>query len=460
MKKRILLALAMGGMLCMLAGCGYNLEGELEKANSLYEAGNIEEAHAKYDEIIENSPRTAEAYIGALKTSPNGINYGAYDEYSSKLIDVFVGIEDIEERIAMRPDYESFYEFVINEAVANDEIWSQREVSADTGVWSKDDAWSMFRDSVLKFSDEKMDELLTANKDYIIGKIDYTLSNGEKWWEEQLIGVIPNISTDQDLVAKVEEVKLHNDEYDKYSELFKDIYEAYGPLKDYQKVADLSEDDKIKELDEKIGDSGCYYLALVGYGVGEPTGNGNMYVAYYNFEGCDCGQFYIGEMQDGKRIGKGDWVWCQNNANGLYVEISSYGTWVDDAPNGEFRHYLNYVQEDGSEYTEQGTYNYVNGLLNDQQEHHWIKADGSQTTEMVTYVNGRPVAEELEPWYREYLDSQGYTEDMGYFYAIGYDDYVNGKGYTTVRGANMIVYGQKYTENGMSHFRKSYIAEK
>lgn len=457
-KKRLVLLLCLIGTIGLLSGCGkkgYDPQKDLENAESMFEAGNIAEAHTKYDEIIEKSPRTAEAYIGALKTSENGINYGAYNEYCNKLNDVFWGIEDYEERETMRQEYDSFFEFVISEAVANDEEWSQREISSDNGVWGKDDALSMFEDSITRLSDEKANEILSANKDYIIGKIDYAILNGEKFWRERLTDKITEISNDQELLSKVEEIKAHNEEYDKYQELFNDIQVAYSQ-KEYQKVADLVEDEKIKELDKKIGNAGCYYLALIGWSYGEPTGNGNMYVAYYTFDGCDCGQFYIGEMQDGKRVGRGDWIWCKNSTYGLYVENykgNSKDNWVDDAPNGEFEEYFYTVYENG--YVEEWNYttNYVNGLVNGKWFFNYKDEDGGLHRVEYECKNGRPVPEEMDESFAKTFEEQyGFTTEKGYFFAL---DYYTKDGLKYVR-YNILYYGDKYYETGMSHYRKSF----
>ncbi len=177
---------------------------------------------------------------------------------------------------------------------------------------------------------------------------------------------------------------------------------------DWAGLANFCDSEEMAVLDEKLGDVG-----YVSYAFNDAEHGGNV-IAYYSMEGCNCNQWYYGQMKDGVRTGHGGWYWAMNNANGeLYVD-NFIGEWSNDAPNG----YGTRKVELAGEIIKDTSGTYVNGLLDGTYTKTDIDEDGYEWEVTYTVENGRYVEVEVEDWIK--------LEEGYYVYAVAYRDEENG----------------------------------
>lgn len=172
---------------------------------------------------------------------------------------------------------------------------------------------------------------------------------------------------------------------------------------DWQGLADLAETEEALALAEKIGDVGNYTYMFDG-------GSDGMSIGYYSMEGCECNEWYYGNLANGQRDGDGGWYWAKNDSEGLYID-NYVGQWVNDMPNGAGHAYLNI---NGSVYKDEDI-TVKDGLVHGTFTHVFTLESGESYESTYTVVDGIYQEVEIEDWLKEYVAEGKYVFCVVYY---------------------------------------------
>jgi tetratricopeptide (TPR) repeat protein len=415
LKSAVMLTLC--AMLC-LTGCGSQAKKvvkQLTLGEEYMESEDYEKAVEAYEAALALDEYSIEGYTGLITAmvkneSPAKEIYAKAEEGRAviqKLASSDEGMTDEQTENAA-----DFYKAVVDayeDTDADDEaILAVMKEGAE--ILGKDS------DIAEKYTD-KISELVSF---YMDGK-DF---ESAKQYAGELSDVLPESDTAKELSEQTETI--YNEEQPYVDTLLKAV--EYIDAGDWQGLADFADTDEVKALNEKIGDVGNYVYV---YG-GGTTGKG---IGMYSMEGCDCNEWYYGDMVDGKREGQGSSYWCSNFTKGLYIE-NWVGEWSGDAPNGSQHEYHSYNGE-----VEEQDVTVVDGLYDGEFTYTVTVETGEVLSGPYTVVKGVPQAVEVEDWIKPYI------ADNEICYWIQY--YIASNGHRNAEIATTL----DTTRLGMSHYR-------
>lgn len=197
----------------------------------------------------------------------------------------------------------------------------------------------------------------------------------------------------------------------------------------WQELADFSETEEVMALAEKIGDVGNYNYVFDG-------GNDGLAIGLYSMEGCECNEWYYGNLTDGQRDGEGGWYWAKNDPEGLYID-NYVGKWADDIPNGSGH---SYIFSYGEILTDDDI-TVKNGLIDGMFTHEFNASNGKTYKSTYTVVDGIYQEVEIEDWLEEYIPEDRYVFCVVYYMMDG------------ARRASYLTTYDGAIREGVAHFR-------
>lgn len=427
----------------MLAGCGVpKYDKQMKNAEKYMKEGTYDKAVEAYSKAIGFKEESLEAYHGLLTAMISGESNAT--DISGAIDDGLILIETIvmsEEGFETDEDKALAIDF-FDIALGRIEDYSDEKFAfLDRGVRLFGDAYNYDEEFMKQISDigdafiqesdylnakdyvDKMTATYADNtglKEYaakiyaeciavFCSNIEYYLSGNNvvyaKEYADIAIGLFPDDETVKDIAATT---YVRYEEEQGYIEVLKSV-QSFVEEGNWQEIANLVESEEYKKLTEKIGDAGSYIYMPQG-------GTDGMGIGYYSMEGCECGQFYLGELAGGIREGYGKWFMAENSEGALYSYLYE-GNFSNDVPNGEGR-IISYIGEYEIENWE-GTFN--NGLLSGTFTYELYNSDLDKTlTATYTITDGVYQPVEVKDWVRE--DREG-----EYVFCIAYDTLPDGR---------------------------------
>lgn len=359
-----------------LAGCGEagKVVKQIELGNYYSEQGDYASAITAFETALSIDQYSIEGYQGLIQAMVNGGS--SQDEINAKVQDAIAATKELaaQENGLTEEQKAAVEDFYL--AAADSLTGENRQETLNAG--------SEILGSDSTVSDKYIEEMKELIQKYQDGKN----FEAAKEYADKLASALPDSEAAKDLISQVE--TQYNEEQKYVDTLLK--AQRFIEAQDWQGLADFSETEEVTALAEKIGDVGNYtYLA--------EGSNSGMGIGYYSMEGCDCNEWYYGNLVDGKREGQGGWYWAKNDDAGLYVD-NYVGNWENDSPNGAGHWYI-YMYDHVSEDKD---ITVVNGLLDGTYTEEFVTESGIHLTGTLTLVQGKYQSVELEDWLKEYLN--------------------------------------------------------
>ncbi len=414
LKNRILaFALAVITALSLIGCSGTGMSAEVIECIQLgakyLEDGEYEEAIEAYEDALELDEYAWEAHTGLITAMSKAER--PQEEINEKIT------------VAMETSLDK-----AEEGIENNEVDALVELY-ETAIEVSEGNDVLIMDILITSNDVLLEEN-PLHEDYV-AKLEemanYYIAGNNYDAAQELIDRLAEEGKDslvEELQKALDDKKLAEEAY---VEVLKEAAE-YIVSEDWQGLADLYASEDVYVLDEKLGDVG-----YISYAFNDVEHGGNV-IAYYSMEGCNCNQWYYGQMKEGVRTGNGGWFWAKNESDGIYVE-NYVGQWENDAPNGAGYWYIEF----GGSVIKDMDVTVANGLLHGSFTESVVDEDGYEWVMEYTIENGKYVEVEVEDWISQ--------EEGKIIYAVAYRDNEDG----TRSAVKWTAYEDEV--EGIAHFR-------